>query len=240
MRIISRVSALAATDDAHPDSIQALDNALASWEYNLPPSSKDVVGPCEVVDLMLFEARCFTACASIFLHFPRSDLPATMPSASDIYCVGSYTQLAPTSRHHTIRAIAASRILSNLATVPWPLEQHSPFFICGLVLGCVVQLAAGSIHLHQCRLDCLQHHRDRVVLMLAALQRLGETWPLAANSVRSLKAVARIVFSTRDEDAFSASCSFGDSAMDVNENFSNPLWFDLFSLDDMQSNMFDK
>lgn len=76
--------------------------------------------------------------------------------------------------------------------------------------------------------------------MLAALQRLGETWPLAANSVRSLKAVARIVFSTRDEDAFSASCSFGDSAMDVNENFSNPLWFDLFSLDDMQSNIFDK
>lgn len=149
--------------------------------------------------------------------------------------------MAPTSRHHTIKAIAASKSLSNLATVPWPLDRHSPFFICGLVLGCIIQLAAASIHLHNCGLDCLQQHRDRVVLMIGALQRLGERWTLARNAVRCLKSVAAIVFSTQDENnALSSEArSFQDSAIDDSDAASNPMWFDLFSADDIQSNFFD-
>lgn len=241
IRIVGRVLALAPTTGAHPDSIQALDNALTSWEYNLPPLCTDVVDASGEVDLMLFEARCFILCASIFLHFPRSDLPDTVPSARDIACAKGYTQLAPTSRHHTIKAIAASKSLSNLATVPWPLDRHSPFFICGLVLGCIIQLAAASIHLHQCGLDCLQQHRDRVVLMVGALQRLGERWALARNAVRCLKNVAEIVFSTYDEDGSlsSQAHSFRDSAIDEGDNASNPMWFDLFSVDELQGNFFD-
>jgi len=241
IRIVSRVMALAPTTDAHPDSIQALDNALTSWEYNLPPLCTDVVDSSGEVDLMLFEARCFILCASIFLHFPRSDLPDTVPSARDIACAKDYNQLAPTSKHHTIKAIAASKSLSNLATVPWPLDRHSPFFICGLVLGCIMQLAAASVHLHQCGLDCLQQHRDRVVLMVGALQRLGERWTLARNAVRCLKGVAEIVFSTYDEDGSlsSQAQSFRDSAIDEGDNASNTMWFDLFSVDELQGNFFD-
>jgi hypothetical protein len=242
IRIVGRVLALAPNTDAHPDSIQALDNALTSWEYNLPPSCTDVVDSSGEVDLMLFEARCFILCASIFLHFPRSDLPDTVPSARDIACAKGYTQLAPTSRHHTIKAIAASKSLANLATVPWPLDRHSPFFICGLVLGCIIQLAAASVHLHQCGLDCQQQHRERVVLMTGALQRLGERWALARNAVRCLKGVAEIVFSTYDEDGSlpSQAQSFRDSAIDDGDNnTSNTMWFDLFSVDDLQSNFFD-
>lgn len=242
IRIVGRVLALAANTDAHPDNIQALDNALTSWEYNLPPLCTDVVDSSGEVDLMLFEARCFILCASIFLHFPRSDLPDTVPSARDIACAKGHTQLAPTSRHHTIKAIAASKSLSNLATVPWPLDRHSPFFICGLVLGCIIQLAAASIHLHQCGLDCLQQHRDRVVLMIGALQRLGERWTLARNAVRCLKNVAEIVFSAHDEDGTlsSQACSFRDSAIDEGDNTSNNMaWFDMFSADDLQGNFFD-
>jgi hypothetical protein len=243
IRIVSRLSALAATGDANQDSIQSLDNAIASWEYNLPPLYTDVVGPSGEVDLMLFQARCFISCASIFLHFPRSALPDTVPTANDIACAKGYTQIAPTSRHHTIKAMAASKNLSNLATIPCPLERHSPFFVCGLVLGCIIQLAAGSIHLHQCGSDCLQQHRDRVVLMLGALQRMGERWTLAQNAVRCLKVVAEAVFSAGGDDGDGATSSqarsFLDSAMDDGETASNPLWFDLFSMDSMQNNFFD-
>ncbi|KAM0696687.1 hypothetical protein Q7P36_003936 [Cladosporium allicinum] len=241
IHIVGRISALAATGDASQESIQSLDNAIASWEYNLPPLFTDVVGPSGEIDLMLFQARCFISCASIFLHFPRSALPNTVPTANDIACAKGYTQIAPTSSHHTIKAIAASKNLSNLATIPWPLERHSPFFVCGLVLGCIIQLAAGSIHLHQCGPDCLQQHRDRVVLMLGALQRMGERWMLAQNAVRCLKIVAEAVFSAGSDDGATSSQarSFLDSAMDDGEGASNPLWFDLFSMDNMQNNFFD-
>jgi hypothetical protein len=241
IRIVGRVSTLAATGDASQDSIQSLDNAITSWDYNLPPLFTDVVGPSGEVDLMLFQARCFISCASIFLHFPRSSLPDTVPTANDIACAKGYTRIAPTSRHHTIKAIAASKNLSNLTTIPWPLERHSPFFVCGLVLGCIIQLAAGSIHLHQCGPDCLQQHRDMVVLMLGALQRMGERWTLAQNAVRCLKIVAEVVFSAGGNDGvtLSEARSFLDSAMDDGETTSNPLWFDLFSMDDMQNNYFD-
>jgi hypothetical protein len=241
IRIVGRVLALASRTDAHPDDIQALDNALTSWEYNLPPSCIDVIDASGEVNLMLFQARCFILCANVFLHFPRSDLPDTVPSARDIACAKGYVQLNPTSKHHTIKAIAASKSLSNLATIPWPLDRHSSFFVCGLVLGCIIQLAAASVHMHQCGLNCQQQHRDRVVLMIGALQRLGERWTLAGNAVRCLKSVAEIVFSTNDEDSTSSSqaCSFRDSAIDNGDATSNLMWFDMFTADGMQSNPFE-
>lgn len=231
IRIVARVLSLAATDDAHADEVQALDNALASWEHHLPAVHENVVEPSGELDPMLFQARCFISCASILLHFPRSELPTTVPSVSDIACAKVYTQLAPTSGHHTIKAIAASKNLSNLAAVPWPLDRHSPLFVCGLVLGCVVQLAAASIHLHKSGLECLQQHRDRVVLLLGALQRLGDNWTLAQNAAQRLKTVAEPMFSTRHEDdaPFSEAPPFLDGAMDINESSGNPYWFDWFS-----------
>lgn len=239
VRIVGRVLCLATTDEATPDNIQTLDNALASWKHNLPACNIDMVDSSGEVDLMLFQARCFILCASIFLHFPRSDLPATIPSASDIACARGYTQLAPTSGHHTIKAIAASKELSNLASIPLALEHHSPFFICGLILGCVVQLAVGMIHLHKCGLDCLQQHRDRVVLMLGTLQRMGETWTLAQNAVHCLKVVAENLFSPQPPtDETAASPSFQSNEVDVGQVFNNTAWFDLFATDDIQGNFF--
>lgn len=242
IRVVSRVLAVAFQDDALPDDIQALDNALAGWDYNIPLWYRDVVGPSGDVDPMLFEARCFIDCATIFLHFPRSDLPNTVPLAKDIACADGYTQLAPTSRHHTVKAIAASKDLANLATMPWLLDRHSPFFVCGLVLGCITQLAAGSIHVRRNGLDCLQQHKDRVALMLGALQRLGERWQLAQNAARCLKAVAEATYSAQDgDDALSPrAVSFQDSGMaDSDSMGNNPTWYDLFSMDEVPSGFFD-
>lgn len=242
IRIMGRVGAMASQNDASPDNIQALDNALAGWGYNLPFWCRDVIGPSGDVDLLLFEARCFIACATIILHFPRSDMPDTVPSAKDVACANSHTQqLAPSSRHHTVKAIAASKDLANLATVPWPLDRHSPFFVCGLALGCIVQLAAASVHVHRGGLDCLQQHRDRVVLMLGALQRLGEQWILAQNATRCLKAVAETIFSMHGDSASSPrAASFQDSALADSDSMEhNPLWFDLFSMDEIPDGFLD-
>jgi hypothetical protein len=77
--------------------------------------------------------------------------------------------------------------------------------------------------------------------MTGALQRLGERWALARNAVRCLKGVAEIVFSTYDEDGSlsSQAQSLQDSAIDDGDGSSNTMWFDLFSVDDLQSNFFD-
>jgi len=240
IRIVGRVSKLAATGETNPDGVQAIDNAIASWEYNLPPSFKDVVSPSGEIDLILFQARCFISCASIFLHFPRSELPPKIPSAQDIACAKNHASLASTSRYHTVRAVAASKALSTLITIPWPLDQHSPFVVCGLVLSCVVQLAAASIHFHDCMQDCLSQHRDMVVLMLGALGRLGENWTLAQNAVRKLRVVAETVFVVSEERSAPSSVnnSVHDSAVDVADGVNDVFWFDLFSPENLGGDLF--
>jgi hypothetical protein len=77
--------------------------------------------------------------------------------------------------------------------------------------------------------------------MIGALQRLGERWALARNAVRCLKSVAEIVFARCDEDGslLSQAHSFRDSAIDEGDSASNPMWFDLFSVDELQGNFFD-
>lgn len=75
IRAVGRVLAVAADDDTHLDNIQALDNALASWEHRLPPIYADVIAPFEEVDLMLFEARWFILCTTIFLYFSAKRPP---------------------------------------------------------------------------------------------------------------------------------------------------------------------
>lgn len=63
-------------------------------------------------------------------------------------------------------------------------------------------------HVHQCRLDYLQQHRDRVVLMLGALHRLGETWPLAHKTMQCLKPAAETVFAMRSCHDYALSDAF--------------------------------
>ena len=171
---------------------------------------------------------------------PRST-QSRSSAASDVYKrqARNYTQLIPTPRYHALKAIVASKELSNLATVPWPVERHSPFFICGLLLGCIVQLAAAITHISQRGLVSLQGHRDRVVLMLGALQRLSEIWTLAGNAVRSLRAIAETGFTRRHEEPPSDTSSFQDSAMDVGgDECAGLMWLDLFADDDMQNTFF--
>jgi hypothetical protein len=231
-RIIERVLRIATIENTDSDEIQNVDNAIASWKYHLPNHSDAVVDASGAVDPLLFQAHYMIHCATIFLHFSRSELPHTVPSISDIACARGRRQLAATSSHHTIKTINASKEISDLASIPGQLDHHSPFFACGLILSCIVQMAAASTHIHSCGPKCFHQHRDRVVLVLGVLKRLSQTWPVARCAVQRLRVVANAIFVANDtptEYVPEASISSAeDSALDMGEFPESLSWFDLF------------
>jgi hypothetical protein len=230
-RIVERVLQISTTENTDSDDIQNVDNSIASWKYHLPNHSDTVVDASGAVDPLLFQAHYMIHCATIFLHFPRCELPHTIPSIGDIACARGRRPLAPTSSHHTIKTINASKEISDLASIPGQLDQHSPFFACGLILSCIVQMAAASTHLHSCGPKCLHQHRDRVILILGVLKRLSQTWPVARTAVQRLRTVANNIFlanETRTEYIpEAASSSADDSALDMGEFPESLSWFDL-------------
>lgn len=86
IRILARVIAVSSANEAHPDGIQAIDNAIASWKHHLPNEKAGIIDHSGEGDQLMFQACMFIHCASIFLHFPRSELPITMPSSAEIDC----------------------------------------------------------------------------------------------------------------------------------------------------------
>ncbi|KAK5713274.1 hypothetical protein LTR17_017689 [Elasticomyces elasticus] len=175
IHLVDRVICLSET--ASTDKIEATDAALAAWRLH-NSSSASLVSPGGDIDPLLFQAHFFLHTASIFLHFPRSDLPLTVPSSSqaiDTTCAKAHARLTSSSTSgaqiHTMKAIAASKEICSLAAIPWPLELHSPFFVCAVILACIVQLAAASVS--QGRMNqgvhdggLLEAYRDRVLLMV--------------------------------------------------------------------------
>jgi hypothetical protein len=238
-RIIERVLSLSALESAEPDEIQNVDNAIASWKYHLPNHGDTLIQASGDVDPLLFQAHFMIHCATIFLHFPRSELPATIPSTNDIACAKGYRQLPPTSSHHTVKTINASKEITNLASIPGQLDQHSPFFSCGLILSCIVQLAAASTHLHSSGSRCLQQHRDRVILILGVLKCLGPTWAVAHNAVQQLRVVANTIFSadSQEECVPTTNSSIHDSALDLGELPDSLSWFDLLAPGELEESL---
>ncbi|KAK6433345.1 hypothetical protein LTR95_010480 [Oleoguttula sp. CCFEE 5521] len=230
-RMISRILSLDPTHADHISDVEAVDHAIVSCKLNVP-SEQECLNSHGKVDESLFQAHYLILCASIFLHFPRSALPSRVPSAGDIACARAQAVeiSSPAAAHHTAKAVAASTAMANLAALPCPLGGHSPFFVCGLVLGTVVQLAAATLHLHDP--PQLQRHRDHVVLMLGALGNLGERWTVARNAVACLKAISQVIFvdpavTAMPQQAYAIPAEF--------EDFSNIEWLDMFTPDETQN-----
>ena len=80
-----------------------------------------------------------------------------------------------------------------------------------------MQLAAASIHVHSCGFNCLQQHRDRVVLMLGALKHLAQKWAVAHNALHHLRIVADAILSYQKVSDVLAGSSVHDSGIDVGE-----------------------
>ncbi|KAF2430560.1 hypothetical protein EJ08DRAFT_588879 [Tothia fuscella] len=194
VRILARVLDLNGAQDvqwAH-NEVQSVDNALAAWSHHLPPEKVEIINTLGQVDEIMFQAHMIIQYASIYLHFPRSNLQHTIAANADITCGRRDSHVSPTStpHMHAIKATEASKQLTNLASLRLPVENHSPFFINGLALSGVVQLSACS--LHTC--DCFHQHRDRVLLILGVLKSMGRIWPFSQLVLQQVKKVAAKVF----------------------------------------------
>lgn len=234
IRILARVIAVSSTNEG-ADAIQAIDNAIASWRFHLPNDKAGILTHSGDTDEIMFQANMFIHISSIFLHFPRSELPITMPPTAEIDCAQQHMeQVSPTSTQHAVKAMAASKDLANLASLP--VERHSPFFICTLVFACVVQLSACTAYPR----DATQQNRDRVALIIGVLKSLSRNWGLGQFVSSQLKRAANEVFNPRDDAASAASsgASTYDSGIDLGPfSASDMSFFDLFYNDGMHGQM---
>lgn len=240
IRILARVIAVSAANEAHADGIQAIDNAIASFKHHLPNEKAAIIDHSGESDQMMFQALVFIQCASIFLHFPRSELPITMPSSAEIACAREHMEqvcfdhdgrlrqmsdsakVSPVSNQHAAKSMAASKDLANLAALP--MEKHSPFFICGLVFSCVVQLSACSAYPQ----SSTQQNRDRVALILGVLKSFSRTWTIAQYVSQQLKRAASEIFAPRSEASTVPTSASYDSGIDMTGFPADMSWLDFF------------
>lgn len=231
VRILARVIAVSTNNAAKADTIQAIDNAIASWQLHLPNEKARLVSHGGEMDHLMFQAFTFIRCASIFLHFPRSELPITMPPAADVACAQQHMeQVSPTSTQHAVKALSASKELANLATLP--AHDQSPLFICGLVFACIVQLSACCAYSH----SDTQQNRDRVALIIGALKSLSRQWPIAQHVTQQLKRAANEIFKPRAVASIPTS-SPGPSASDFATFPADLSWLDIFYSEGMQNQL---
>lgn len=191
VRVLGRVVATQDLTEGQQDQVEAIDARIASWYHNLPESKTELMRPDGSVDEMMFQARMVINGASIYLHFPRSDLLSSPAVAASVICGHSGTVLVPTFTHHThaMKAIKSASEISNLAATRLPVIKHTPFFICALVLSSIVQLAGYSVkagHIPDPR-------RDRLTLTIGVFKSLGRTWAISQTIMRQIKIVARDV-----------------------------------------------
>lgn len=239
VRILARVIAVSSTNEAHADAIQAIDNAIAGWKVHLPNDKASILTHSGETDEMMFQAHVFIQCASIFLHFPRSELPITMPPAAEIACAQQHMeQVSPTSTQHAVKSINASKDLANLAALP--VDKHSPFFVCGLVFACIVQLSACSAYPG----SSTQQNHDRVALIIGLLKSLSRNWAIAQYVSQQLKRAANEIFNpgSSKQDCATPSTGAGtgstyDSGIDLSTFPTDVSWLDLFYNDGLQGAM---
>lgn len=194
VNIVRRVGPLYTRDHTDPQELEAIGSMIASWSYHLPESSFSSPGSPGELDRILLQAHLLVQIASIFLHFPRSNLPSSAPSAIDITCLSKGLSGMENSAHHATKAIAASREICKITSLIALQEGQSPMAICGYLLGCAVQLSVASdLRMQSSRR--MEQSRSRVILMLGALKHTGRVWPAAQSALQLLQPFARSVFS---------------------------------------------
>ncbi|KGO72158.1 Transcription factor, fungi [Penicillium italicum] len=228
IRLLARVLSIAWTHDLNENHVKIIDSALAAWPHHLDSAKADM---CNIEDEMLFQGHMFILFCIMYLHFPRSDLVATIPGASKVI---RQQQLLPIySRNmHGVKALVASKQLIELATLQVPVQKHTPFFICGIVFAVLVQLSACCLSGAYGTPD--QFH-DRISLIIGILKTLSPSWALAKVTLRKVKRMAAETLSRDDSHRPAAVqlMSPNDSRIDfVTHMYDLPTddlpWIDLF------------
>ena len=191
IRILGRVVAVQDMIEGQQDHVEAIDARVTSWFHHLPESKSELLRPDGTVDEMMFQATMIVNGASIYLHFPRSDLLSSPTVAAEVICGHHGPCSVPAFSHqaHAMKAVKAASELSSLASIRLPVVKHTPFFICALVLSSIVQLAACSVKAGQMP----DPSRDRLTLTIGVFKSLARTWAISQSIMRQIKAVARDV-----------------------------------------------
>ncbi|KAI5456704.1 hypothetical protein BGZ63DRAFT_366614 [Mariannaea sp. PMI_226] len=186
--ILCRVLVLNRLRDYHRDHLQAIENALVSWNNHLPVRKLDIVDSYGNIDEMMFQAHLIIAHASMLLHLPRSDFQTLLSQPDD-----PFWPLAPrhasstfTRSIHSIKATEASRRVSDSISVCPNIQKHTPFVIPALVLCAMIQLAISTSHSE----ECFDHHCNRVTLVLGCLKNMKRTWSLADSAYHRVRLCA--------------------------------------------------
>ncbi|KJK62891.1 Histidine phosphatase superfamily branch 1 [Aspergillus parasiticus SU-1] len=171
--------------------MKAIDNAITAWFHHLPDGQEqiDMLDFNDRTDELLFQAHMLINYATMYLHFPRSDLVPALPAARDV--IREKFLLPTSSQHmHALKPISASKCLDSLASYPPSVRKHSPFFICCVVFSIIVQLSACAANLP----DSYDKHWDQIKLIMVVLKTLGRIWGLARATLKKIKRMTVEVF----------------------------------------------
>ncbi|PGH11180.1 hypothetical protein AJ79_05022 [Helicocarpus griseus UAMH5409] len=220
--LLKRGIILGATlEDNVRDQVESLEANIGSWFRHTPEDRPNALCIDGTVDQVLFRAYMLVHCASIYVHLPRSCLMASPTANATIACARRGTYLMPTSHTltHASKALEAANGIVTLGSIRSPLLKHTPFFICGLVLGAVVQLCACSVNVG----TSIEPRRDRLALIVGELKALDRTWALAHQVMWHIKMLAREVLEI-GVLPISQTDAVQDPGPDVNALVSSDMW----------------
>ncbi|KAL4788794.1 hypothetical protein BDV19DRAFT_383619 [Aspergillus venezuelensis] len=171
------------------EALDAPSVTIASWFHKLPRSKRSVLDSTGRIDEMMLQALTLAQCASIYLHFPRSTLVAFLPITSQIFCSQPDLFSSPSrdAQVHTAKVTSSATSISKIAASATGVANHTPFFACVLNLSSIIQLAVSTVE--HVRLSSAEH--PYLTLNIGILKDMGETWPIAAHAVRSIRGVVR-------------------------------------------------
>ncbi|KAK2763088.1 hypothetical protein FQN54_009722 [Arachnomyces sp. PD_36] len=189
-RILRRVLSLNRVGEANSaDGVDLIDANISSWFFLLPDSKTDIIRGDGSVDEMMFQAYMIIHCASIFLHFPRSNLLSPSVAAAEILCAerGNITLPSSVNNSHAPKTIKAADEISVLASLRPSNHWHTPFFICALAVSAIAQLS-------KCSTDSTGRgdpQLDKITLTISLLKSLNRTWAVSQQVLRQIRAVAK-------------------------------------------------
>ncbi|ODH52373.1 hypothetical protein GX48_01436 [Paracoccidioides brasiliensis] len=227
--LLRRGVVLGATlEDNVRDQVESLEANIGSWFRHTPEDRPNALCIDGTVDQVLFRAYMLVHCASIYVHLPRSCLMASPTANASIACARRGTYLPPTSHTltHAAKALEAANGMVALGSIRSPLLRHTPFFICGLVLGAVVELCACSVNVG----TTIEPRRDRIALIVGELKALDRTWALAHQVMWHIKMLAREVL---EICVLPAAEDLADPGPDVNSLLSSDMWLGDIRMDPM-------
>ncbi|PLB54194.1 putative C6 transcription factor [Aspergillus steynii IBT 23096] len=159
--------------------IETVDASLASSLMRLPSSQGSGYDSSDF-DELLFQAEMITYIGLIYLHHPRSSMRFASfngrTSCARLRAARETNSGSADLDPHSQKFLRAADHLSNLATLPNPIQSRTPFFTCALAICIVVHTAASLVVPSAGKVESL---KARIQLGFGGLNVLGKVWPLA-------------------------------------------------------------